>query len=102
MSLLYKCSFFKTCKSVLKQTKECRSLSYDTMCAQTAIVFMRYMFLAVGVREGSDLRSSGPLFCLVADISFAAAFEKMQLFPETARGIYYPERGKLRTRLGFP
>ena len=76
--------FFKTCKSVLKLTKECRSLSYDAMCAQTAVVFMRYMFLAVGVREDSDLRSSGPLFCLVADeladISVAAAFEKLQLF----------------------
>ena len=76
--------FFKTCKSVLKLTKECRSLSYDAMCAQTAIVFMRYMFLAVGVREDSDLRSAGPLFCLVADeladISFVDAFEKLQLF----------------------
>ena len=76
--------FFKTCKSVLKLTKECRSLSYDAMCAQTAIVFMRYMFLAVGTREDSDLRSSGPLFCLaadeIADISFAVAFEKLQLF----------------------
>lgn len=76
--------FFKTCKSVLKLTKECRSLTYDAMCAQTAIVFMRYMFLAVGVREDSDLRSAGPLFCLVADeladISFADAFEKLQLF----------------------
>ena len=76
--------FFKTCKSVLRLTKECRSLSYDAMCAQTAIVFMRYMFLAVGVREDGDLRSSEPLFCLaadeIADISFAAAFEKLQLF----------------------
>ena len=76
--------FFKTCKSVLRLTKECRSLSYDAMCAQTAIVFTRYLFLAVGVREDSDLRSSGPLFCLaadeIADISFAAAFEKLQLF----------------------
>ena len=76
--------FFKTCKSVLRLTKECRSLSYDAMCAQTAIVFTRYLFLAVGVREDRDLRSSGPLFCLaadeIADISFAAAFEKLQLF----------------------
>ena len=76
--------FFKTCKSVLKLTQECHSRSYDAMCVQTAIVFMRYMFLAVGVREDSDLRSSGPLFCLAADelagISFAAAFEKLQLF----------------------
>lgn len=42
------------------------------------------MFLAVGVREDSDLRSSGPLFFLatdeIADIPFAAAFEKTQLF----------------------
>ena len=76
--------FFKTCKSVLKLTGECRSLSYDAMCAQTAIVFMRYMFLAVGIREDKDLRTAGPLFCLVAeelaDISFVEAFEKLQLF----------------------
>lgn len=76
--------FFKTCKSVLKLTKECRSLSYDAMCAQTAIVFVRYMFLTVTAREEQDLRSAGPLFCLVADeladISVAEAFEKLQLF----------------------
>ena len=76
--------FFKACKSVLRLTKECRSLSYDAMCAQTAIVFTRYLFLAVGAREDSDLRASGPLFCLaadeLADVSFAAAFEKLQLF----------------------
>ena len=59
--------FFKICKSVLRLTKECRSLSYDAMCAQTAIVFTRYLFLAVGIREDSNLRSSGPLFCLAAD-----------------------------------
>ena len=54
------------------------------MCAQMAIVFMRYMFLAVGIREDKDLRTAGPLFCLVAeelaDISFVEAFEKLQLF----------------------
>ena len=76
--------FFKTSKSVLRLTKECRSLSYDAMCAQVAIVFMRYLFLAVGIRENKDLRSAGPLFCLaageLADISFAQAFEKLQLF----------------------
>ncbi len=76
--------FFKTCKSILRLTKECRSLSYDAMCAQTAIVFLRYMFLAVGIRENKDLRTMGPMFCLVADeladISYAQAFEKLQLF----------------------
>ena len=89
--------FFKTSKSVLWLTKECRSLSYDAMCAQVAIVLMRYMFLAVvaivlmrymflavGVREDKDIRSAGPLFSLIADeladISFVQAFEKLQLF----------------------
>ena len=76
--------FFKTSKSVLHLTGECRSLSYDAMCAQCAIVFARYMFLAVGIRENQDLRSAGPLFCLIADeladISFAEAMEKLQLF----------------------
>ena len=76
--------FSKTSKSVLHLTGECRSLSYDAMCAQCAIVFARYMFLAVGIRENQDLRSAGPLFCLIADeladISFAEAMEKLQLF----------------------
>ena len=69
---------------MLRLTGECRSLSYDAMCAQCAIVFARYIFLAVGIRENQDLRSAGPLFCLVADeladISFTEAWEKLQLF----------------------
>ena len=76
--------FFKACKSVLRLTSECRSLSYDAMCSHTALVFMRYIFLAVEIRENQDNRSVGPLFCLVcdeiADISFSAAMEKLQLF----------------------
>ena len=78
--------FFKTCKSVLNLARECRSLSYDAMCAHTAIVFTRYIFLAVAIREDKDGRSVGPLFCLVcdeiADITFSAAMEKLQLFLE--------------------
>ncbi len=78
--------FFKTCKSILRLAKECRSICYDAMCAQTAIVFLRYMFLAVEIRENVDLRTAGPMFCLaadeLADISFAQAFEKLQLFLE--------------------
>lgn len=76
--------FFKTCKSLLKLEDECRSLSYDAMCAQAAIVFTRYLFLAVEIREEKDLRSAGPLFCLVSeelpDITFTEAMEKLQLF----------------------
>ena len=78
--------FFKTTKSLLNLTGECHSLSYDAMCAHIAIVFMRYIFLAVEIREGKDDRSIGPLFCLVcdeiADITFSAALEKLQLFLE--------------------
>ena len=78
--------FFKTCKSVLNLTAECRSISYDAMCAQTALVFTRYIFLAVTIREDKDDRSAGPLFCLVcdeiADITFSAAMEKLQQFFE--------------------
>ena len=56
------------------------------MCAQTAIVFTRYLFLAVELREEKDLRSAGPLFCLISeelpDITFTEAMEKLQLFLE--------------------
>ena len=68
----------------MKLEDECRSLSYDAMCAQAAIVFTRYLFLAVEIREEKDLRSAGPLFCLVSeelpDITFTEAMEKLQLF----------------------
>ena len=77
-------AFFKTCESLLKLEDECRSLSYDAMRAQAAIVFTRYLFLAVEIREEKDLRSAGPLFCLVSeelpDITFTEAMEKLQLF----------------------
>lgn len=33
--------FFKICKSVLKLTKECRSLSYDAMCAPRPPLYLR-------------------------------------------------------------
>ena len=42
--------FFKPCKSALRLTGESRSLSYGAMCAQCAVVFAQYRFLAVGIR----------------------------------------------------
>ena len=76
--------FFKTSKSVLKLTSECRSITYDAMCAQTAIVFARYIFLAVAIREDKDDRSIGPLFYEIsdeiADITFEDALRKLELF----------------------
>ena len=54
------------------------------MCAQTAIVFARYIFLAVTIREEKDDRSIGPLFYEIsdeiADITFEDALRKLELF----------------------
>ena len=76
--------FFKSCKSLLWLTKGCHSISYDAICAHTAIVFARYMFLALETRSDKDVRTAGPLFCIISDelaeISVTEAFEKFQLF----------------------
>lgn len=59
--------FFKVCKSYLRLSKECRSLSYDAMTAHVAIVFTRYMMLSVENRESQDKRSLGELFLYFSD-----------------------------------
>ena len=73
--------FFKICKSYLKLTKECRSLSYDAMTAHVAVVFTRYMMLAVENRASSDKRTLGELFYLIADemsdINWMQAFQML-------------------------
>lgn len=70
--------FFKVCKSYLKLGKECRSLSFDSMTAHTAVVFTRYMMLALEKRESEDPRSLGELFMCcteeLKDITFIDAF----------------------------
>lgn len=67
--------FFKTCKSFLKLGKEYHGLSYDALTAHVAIVFTRYMMLAVQKRDNEDERTLGELFYLaideMADISFS-------------------------------
>ncbi|MFR3321845.1 MAG: transposase [Lachnospiraceae bacterium] len=42
--------FFKACKSMLNLIGECHSLSYDALTARVAIVFTKYMLLAMGQR----------------------------------------------------
>ena len=84
--------FFKVCKSYLRLSKECRSLSYDAMIAHTAIVFTRYMMLAVSKRESDDPRSLGELFMCctdeLTDISLVQAFNLlMELFISTANEV---------------
>lgn len=70
--------FFKACKSYLQLGKECASRSYDGMTAYIAVVFARYVMLALENRLQRDERAFGSLFFAVcdelADIGFAEAF----------------------------
>ena len=67
--------FFKTCKSYLHLISECHSLSYDALTAHVAIVFARYMMIAMEQRQNEDVRSLGEIFFYftdeLADITFA-------------------------------
>ena len=77
--------FFKVCKSYLKLSKECNSLSYDAMTAHTAVVFTRYMMLSLESREANDSRSLGELFLYfcdeMSDITWIQAFRTLlQMF----------------------
>lgn len=67
--------FFKTCKSTLNLIGECRSLSYDALTAHVAIVFTRYMLLALEQRKHEDQRTLGEIFFFLvdemADITFS-------------------------------
>ena len=69
--------FFKTCKSMLNLVGECHSLSYDALTAHVAIVFTRYMLLAMEQRQNEDQRTLGELFFFLvdemADITFSRA-----------------------------
>ena len=59
--------FFKTCKSMLNLIGECHSLSYDALTAHVAIVFSRYMLLAMEQRQNEDQRTLGELFFFLVD-----------------------------------
>lgn len=73
--------FFKVCKSYLRLSKECNSLSYDALTAHTAVVFTRYMMLSLESREANDDRSLGELFLYfsdeMSDITWIQAFQLM-------------------------
>jgi hypothetical protein len=77
--------FFKVCKSYLKLSRECNSLSYDAMTAHTAVVFTRYMMLSLEGREANDTRSLGEIFLYLtdemSDITWIQAFQMLlQMF----------------------
>ncbi len=88
--------FFKTCKSFLSLEHECASRSYDAMTAYTAVVFARYVMLALESRMQRDSRSIGALFYAVSDelpdIRFAEAFLLlMKAFRDTAENLFLSE-----------
>lgn len=71
--------FFKTCKTYLKLVTECHSLSYDALTAHVAIVFTRYLMIAMEQRRCEDDRTLGEIFFFftdeLADISFGESFQ---------------------------
>lgn len=87
--------FFKTCKSYLKLTTECHSLSYDALTAHTVIVFVRYMLLALEQRIATDERTMGELFLLVVDelddTSFAQSLQLIfAAMIESVCAVFHP------------
>ena len=59
--------FFKTCKSYLQLVSECHSLSYDALTAHVAVVFTRYLMIAIEQRRNEDERSLGEIFFFLTD-----------------------------------
>ena len=82
--------FFKSCKSMLNLVGECHSLSYDALTAHVAIVFARYMLLALTGRRNADMRTLGEIFYFLtdelADISFSHSF--MLIMESVFKSIY--------------
>ena len=70
--------FFKTCKSFLRIITECHSLTYDALTAHVAIVFTRYLMIAMEQRRCEDDRTLGEIFFFftdeLADITFGESF----------------------------
>ena len=71
--------FFKTCKSYLQLLSECHSLSYDALTAHVAIVFTRYLMIAMEQRRNEDDRTLGEIFFFftdeLTDITFGESFQ---------------------------
>ena len=71
--------FFKTCKSYLQLLTECHSLSYDALTAHVAIVFTRYLMIAMEQRRNEDDPTLGEIFFFftdeLADSTFGESFQ---------------------------
>lgn len=82
--------FFRASKSLLDLMRECHSLSYDALTAHVAIVFARYILIALLQRQNEDLRTLGEIFFLIADEMADITFcESLQILLEAMfKSIY--------------
>ena len=92
--------FFKTCKSYLQLISECHSLSYDALTAHVAIVFTRYLMIAMEQRRGEDDRTLGEIFYFftdeLTDITFGESFQIiMTAMIESVCAIFQPTEEQL-------
>ena len=92
--------FFKTCKSYLQLVTECHSLSYDALTAHVAIVFTRYLMIAMEQRRNEDNRTLGEIFFFftdeLSDITFGESFQIiMTALIESVCTIFQPTKEQL-------
>ena len=93
--------FFKTCKSYLQLVTECHSLSYDALTAHVAIVFTRYLMIAIEQRRCEDDRTLGEIFFFftdeLADITFGESFQIIiTAMIDSVCAIFQPTEDQLR------
>ena len=70
----------KPANPMLNLIGECHSLSYDALTAHTAIVFTRYMLLALEQRQNEDQRTLGELFFFLVDEMADIPFQDLFAF----------------------
>lgn len=92
--------FFKTCKSYLHLVKEYRGLPFEAMCGHIAVVFIRYMILAINRRYADDQRSLGEIFFFmvdeIADIAFDDSMQIIfTILFEAISVVFQPTEAKM-------
>ena len=92
--------FFKTCKSYLNLISECHSLTYDALTAHVAIVFTRYLMIAMEQRRNEDDRTLGEIFYFftdeLKDITFGESFQIIIIaMIESVCAIFQPTEEQL-------
>lgn len=98
--------FFKTCKSFLQLATECHSLSYDALTAHVAIVFTRYLMIAMEQRRNEDDRTLGEIFYFftdeLRDITFGESFRIIiTAMIDSACAIFQPTEEQYELFIGM-